>query len=368
MLSLAWATSTQIRIYLTYIAGSKIYCNVKIQILSCQMCKSYTRFSLDERISIQLQLSHGYSYGHIAGLLNRSKSSIQREVCPWARDKYNAAKAHSYAIKGATARKRGKRFISSNPALLCYIIQKLQLRWSPEQISNSLKTIYAHDKMMQISHESIYRYVYLHAKKGLREELIAQLRREKKSRGRPRSSPGSSGRGKIADAISIDERPEEVNGREIPGHWEGDLVVGKDHKSAIGTLVERTTRTIIIVPLTATDATTVRQAFEEVFLQIPLQMRKTMTYDNGKEMTQHKTFTENTKINVYFAHPYSPWERPTNENSNMLIRDYFPKGTDFNLISRERLKEVQDQLNERPRKTLKWKTPKDVFELLTMTA
>jgi len=144
-------------------------------------------------------------------------------------------------------------------------------------------------------------------------------------------------------------------------------VIGKDHKSAIGTLVERTTRAIIIVPLASTDAATVRECFEEVFLKIPQQMRKTMTYDNGKEMAQHALFTENTKMKVYFCHPYSPWERPTNENSNMLIRDYFPKGTDFNELTKERLMEVQDQLNTRPRKTLKWQTPKEVFDKLVMT-
>jgi len=247
-----------------------------------------------------------------------------------------------------------------------YIHEKLELRWSPEQISNSLEKEFFTDITMQVSHETIYQYVYVHTKKSLREELTAQLRRKKKRRGRTARQEGSK-RGKIADAISIDERPAEVIGREIPGHWEGDLVIGKDHQSAIGTLVERTTRTIIIVPLKAADATTVREAFQEAFKNIPEQMKKTMTYDNGKEMTQHKTFTENTKITVYFAHPYSPWERPTNENSNMLIRDYFPKGTDFNDISSERLKEVQEQLNTRPRKTLNWNTPKDVFERLSMS-
>ncbi|MBA2760734.1 MAG: IS30 family transposase, partial [Segetibacter sp.] len=141
-----------------------------------------------------------------------------------------------------------------------------------------------------------------------------------------------------------------------------DLVMGKERSSAIGTLVERTTRTIIIVPLKARDATTVRKAFEKEFKSIPAQMKKTMTYDNGTEMAQHKLFTRHTKIQVYFTHPYSPWERPTNENSNGLIRDYFPAGTDFNTISAARLKEVQNQLNERPRHVLDYRTPKEVFE------
>jgi len=137
--------------------------------------------------------------------------------------------------------------------------------------------------------------------------------------------------------------------------------MGKERSSAIGTLVERTTRTIIIVPLKARDATTVRKAFEKEFRSIPTQMKRTLTYDNGTEMAQHKLFTKNTKIQVYFTHPCSPWERPTNENSNGLIRDYFPAGTDFSLISKARLKEVQNQLNERPRNVLNWQTPKEVF-------
>lgn len=325
----------------------------------------YRRLSLDERICIQVAIAKGSSYGQIAKELNRSKSTIIREVGSWGRNRYKAEKAHQYAQIEAANRKRDKVKTRSE-SLAATLRDKLALRWSPEQISQWLKTNYPDQPDMQISHETIYRYIYLHCKKTLREELIRQLRQEKKKRGRPQRDPTKPGRGKIADAVSIDERPEEVKGRQVPGHWEGDLIIGKDHKSAIGTLVERTTRTIIIVPLKAFDATSVREAFEKEFLSIPEQMRKTLTYDNGKEMTQHKTFTENTKIAVYFAHPYSPWERPTNENSNMLIRDYLPKGTDFNLISYERKKQIQYQLNTRPRKVLDWLTPIEVFEKLCL--
>ena len=326
---------------------------------------TYKRLSLEDRIEIQTALILQKSYAEIGRILGRDKSSIQREVAPWGRERYKALLAENYAEKGASSRKRGKVKIVLNPELLDFILKKLDLRWSPEQISHSLANKFPNKPAMQISHESIYRYVYLHVKKTLRETLIAQLRREKKHRGRPRSGAAET-RGKIPDTISIEERPTEVLGREVPGHWEGDLVIGKNHKSAIGTLVERTTRTIIIVPLTSSDATTVRKAFEEEFLKIPVQMKKTMTYDNGKEMTEHKIFTENTSVKVYFAHPYSPWERPTNENSNMLVRDYFSKGTDFNLIGAKRLKEVQNELNERPRKTLNWQTPKEVFDTLAL--
>ncbi len=299
-------------------------------------------------------------------MLGKNRSSIHREVAPWGRIEYDAANANWYSEQNSSLRKRGKSKLSQNADLLTHVKEKLKLRWSPEQISHGLKETMRDNESMQISHETIYQHVYVHAKKTLREELVKQLRRKKKRRGPSRQ--GSEKRGKIADAVSIEMRPAEVAGRQVPGHWEGDLVIGKDHKSAIGTIVERTTRTIIIVPLVAIDAQSVREAFELEFSRIPEQMKKTMTYDNGKEMTEHKLFTDNTKIQVYFAHPHSPWERPTNENSNMLIRDYFPKGTDFNAISVDRLKEVQNQLNTRPRKTLGWKTPKDVFDNLAFRA
>lgn len=325
------------------------------------MGEKYGRMSLSERVEIEKQLSHQHSYSKIGSSLGRSKSSIQREVAPYGKDRYSAVKAQQYADKSVGLRKMGKVKIKGSPALQAYIEAKLQLRWSPVQISQSLKAAFANDKAMHLSHESIYQYIYLHAKKGIREALKQQLRQKKKNRGQG-VSKATDKRGKIADAVSIDERPAEVQGRAVPGHWEGDLIVGKGHQSAIGTLVERTTRTIILVPLTGMDAETVRLAFEQEFASVPQQMKQTLTYDNGREMSGHKTFTTNTQIKVYFTHPYSPWERPTNENSNGLVRDYFPKGTDFSQVRAERLKEVQEQLNTRPRKVLGFKTPKDVFE------
>jgi IS30 family transposase len=217
---------------------------------------------------------------------------------------------------------------------------------------------------MQISMESIYFYIYVHAKSELKKNLISQLRQKRRYRGNVRR--GEDKRTTIQDPVRIDERPSEVLGREIPGHWEGDLILGKDRTSAIGTLNERTTRTVILVHLKKRDAESVRKAFEREFKSIPRQMKKTLTYDNGSEMAQHKLFTKNTKIQVFFTHPYSPWERPTNENSNGLIRDYFPKGTDFSKITRKELKRVQNELNERPRKVLDMCTPKEVFDQLVM--
>jgi IS30 family transposase len=328
------------------------------------MGKQYERLTLKERISISQMLIHQTSYEAIAIRLGRNKSSIQREVVPWGKDNYDPLRGQEYAIKGASMRKKGKLKLKGCARLANYVLKKLQLRWSPEQIAQRVQEDFPSDKQMRISHETIYLYVYLHTKKTLRGELIKHLRKEKKKRGRPRSS--ESKRGKIPGAVSIDERPAEVLGRQIPGHWEGDLVMGKAHQSAIGTLAERTTRTLILVPLKAQDAASVRKAFEKEFQRIPARMKRTLTYDNGKEMSEHRHFTRNTKIKVYFTHPFSPWERPTNENSNGLVRDYFPKGTDFRLVSPQRLKEVQDQLNNRPRKVLNWKTPKEVFDSCIM--
>lgn len=324
------------------------------------MTKKYARLAFSERIEIEKLLSHNWSYSSISDQLNRSKSTIQREVAGYGRLSYKALSAEWDAVCYSSDRKSGKTRMKVCPSLEKYVLEKLDLRWSPRQISMNLKKEFPENKEMQLSHEAIYMYIYLHSKKELKKELIAQLRQKRKFRGNVRR--GADKRTTIADPIRIDERPEEVKGRLIPGHWEGDLVMGKERSSAIGTLVERTTRTIIIVPLKARDATTVRKAFEKEFKSIPTQMKRTLTYDNGTEMAQHKLFTKNTKIQVYFTHPYSPWERPTNENSNGLIRDYFPAGTDFSLISKARLKEVQNQLNERPRNVLNWQTPKEVFE------
>ena len=324
------------------------------------MAKSYGRLRFDERIEIEKLLSHKKSYTDIALSLNRSKSTISREVNKQGKDKYKAIEAERICVGSVSNRRSGKNKIKQNLQLEKYVLEKLELRWSPWQIHVSLQRKFPENKAMQISHEAIYMYIYLHSKKELKNLLISELRQKRKYRGNVRR--GADKRTTIKDPIRIDERPEEVKGRLIPGHWEGDLIMGKERSSAIGTLVERTTRTIIIVPLKARDATTVRKAFEKEFQSVPAQMKKTLTYDNGSEMAQHKLFTKHTKIQVYFTHPYSPWERPTNENSNGLVRDYFPAGTDFNTVSKARLKEVQHQLNERPRHVLDYKTPKEVFE------
>ena len=328
------------------------------------MKSRYNRLTYEQRIIISKLIQLGYSQQQIAIEIGCHKSSISREINRVPKGQYVHLTAHHAAVSSSLKRRYGKCKILFYKPLGEFVIDKLGHRWSPEQIHLYLKKHFHDDPKMQISMESIYFYIYVHAKPELRKLLTEQLRQKRKTRGNTRR--GVDKRTTISEAISIDERPEEVKGRLVPGHWEGDLIIGKDHNSAIATLNERTSRTVILIKLKKRDAKSVRLAMEKEFKLIPDQMKKTLTYDRGSEMAEHKTFTKNTKIKVYFAHPYSPWERPTNENSNGLIRDYFPKGTDFNLVSEAELKYVQNELNERPRKVLDMCTPKEVFEKYIM--
>jgi IS30 family transposase len=214
---------------------------------------------------------------------------------------------------------------------------------------------------MRISHEAIYTYLYVLPRGAFKRELARYLRRRHRFR-RPRKVRLSSR--PVQDIISIDERPAEVADRTVPGHWEGDLLVGHANASALGTLVERTTRFTLLVPLQAKDATAVRRAFTREVRTLPAQLRRSLTYDQGQEMREHRLFTKQTKMRVYFAHPQCPWERGTNENTNGLLRQFFPAGTRFNRVARREIKRVQAMLNDRPRKILNWHSPAHAFHQL----
>jgi IS30 family transposase len=319
--------------------------------------EKYKRISIEERVEIATLLSSGLSKAEVARRLNRHRSTISREMGIWTR--YDPLRSDQLSKERVARRNKGKSKIQKCSCLGEYINSHIRLKWSPVQISISLALLYPKDKRMQISHESIYTYIYLLGRGALKKELIEGLR-QRKSRRQDRKTIYDK-RGGIADMISIEERPKEVADRSVAGHWEGDLIMGKAHKSALGVIVERKTRAVILVPLKAKDAYSVRDAFEKELVTLPEQMKRSMTYDNGKEMSQHKLFTANTKMQVFFCHPNSPWERGTCENTNGLIRQYFPKGTDFSKVSLEQIKTAQHQLNERPRKTLNWKTPKEVL-------
>ncbi len=192
---------------------------------------------------------------------------------------------------------------------------------------------------MSITHETIYQYIYVQAKGELKKELISMLRQKKPKRYKRVLS--TEKRGVIPDMISIEQQPAEVTDRSVAGHWEGDLIVGKDHQSALGTLVERSTRYLLLVHLKAKDAESVRKAFAKKLRTMPKDIKRSLTYDRGKEMARHKEFTISTKMQVYFCHPHSPWQRGTNENTNGLVRDFFPKGTDFNKVSKQEVSKIQ---------------------------
>jgi IS30 family transposase len=218
---------------------------------------------------------------------------------------------------------------------------------------------------MRISHEAIYRYIYVLPRGELKRTLIQSLRQEHAYRHKQKGGQSQETRGKITEMLSIEERPVEVEDRSVPGHWEGDLILGKNRQSALGTLVERTTRYTMLVPLgNKRDAVTVREAFAQAFATLPVELKKSLTYDQGKEMGEHQRFTIDTGIEVYFAHPSSPWERGTNENTNGLIRQYFPKGTDFSKVSLDDIKAVQRSLNDRPRAVLHYLKPDEVINKL----
>lgn len=328
------------------------------------MKTAYKRLNRSHRIEIEKLVALGKNKKQIATALSVHPSTISRELKRVKNGPYDYSKAELDYVNNLMDKRYGKTKIESNPKLKNFVYFHLNLHWSPQQISDALKLFYPFDSTMQISHESIYYHIYIQPKKEVEKLLISQLRQKRKYRGNVRR--GTDKRTTIKDPIRIDERPENVLTREIPGHWEGDLILGKNRESAIGTLVERTTRFLIMVPLKKRDAASVRKAFEKAFSNIPKHLKLSLTYDNGTEMAQHKLFTKNSKVKVYFAHPYSPWERPTNENTNGLIRDYFPKGTDFNLLSKKDILEIQNQLNERPRKTLEYESPLNAISRLYM--
>lgn len=329
---------------------------------------TYQRLSDNEREEISRGLATGETQANIARRINRDPATISREINRNSgASGYRAFSAGRSAKATASSRRGGMRRLLQDWRLRSYILAGLRKRWSPREIVRRMEKQYPQDERMRISHEAIYQYIYVLPRGSLKKELIGALRQERKYR---RKKGGRKGkpeetRGKITDMLSIEERPKEIEDRIIPGHWEGDLIMGKHKRTALGTLVERTTRYTLLVPLgTKKDAVSVRKAYAKAMQSVPKELTKTITYDQGKEMSQHKAFTVDTGIQVYFAHPGSPWERGTNENTNGLIRQYFPKGTEFDKIPTREIKRVQRQLNDRPRAALDFYKPDEVFNKL----
>lgn len=322
--------------------------------------KKYHRLSYSERVKIETYLQEGKSKSYIATQLGRSRSTIGREINYWVvnkYDSYNADLAETIA-NDYRLQKGRKDKIGINSLLRYYVYKGLLQGFSPEIISGRIKLDYPNDESMCISHEAIYCHIYSHRQAKLNKKLIDCLVYHKSKRYKKKSRKGKGS--PIKDRVSIDNRPQHIELREEIGHWEGDLVVGP-HKSAIGTLVERKARYTKIAKVKNRKSKNVVRAFSKKLNVFKSDYRKSLTYDNGVEMAKHNLLTMKTGVDVYFAHPYSSWERGTNENTNGLIRRFFPKGTDFNLVTEQQLQKVEDWLNNRPRKVLGYRTPAEVM-------
>lgn len=322
---------------------------------------NYRRLSVAEREAINNGFILGKGNNQTAYELGRSPSTISREVkrMGLTREQYSVVLADDHSKCNQSSRNKGRRKIGSELGALIeeYLIVK---RFSPEQISHHLRRTFPEKAHLHISHEAIYQYIYQQKKSEKRRQLINCLRRRKKHRRRRKCN--NEKRGKIPNAVSIHERPEAVNRREEFGHWEGDLIIGKQHQTALLTIVERVSRYTLIVHLGSNmTSEAVVRACEQRLVAFPEELRKSLTYDRGHEMSLHQQLTQVLGINVYFADPHSPWQRGTNENTNGLIRDFFPKGTDFSQCTIEDVQTVETLLNTRPRKILNFATPREII-------
>ena len=323
---------------------------------------SRARLSLEDRTEIRVGLELGESFAAIGRRIGRVTSTVSREVhANGGRHGYRPFAAHRRAHEGARRPKESKL---ACPRLRVRVEHDLRRLWSPQQIATRLRREFPDEPEMWVSHETIYKSLFVQGRGELRRELARCLRTGRTHRIHQHRDP----RGRIPEMINISERPAEVADRAIPGHWEGDLLVGKDNKSAVATLVERSTRYVLLAQLDDQRAETVRDALIERVATLPEQLWRSLTWDQGREMTRHVEFTQLTGITVYFCDPHSPWQRGSNENTNGLLRQYLPKGTDLSALTQEQFDAIAIELNGRPRQTLGWQTPAEkLTELLATT-
>jgi IS30 family transposase len=327
---------------------------------------SPARLSIVEREQIGVGMARGLSLTTIAAGLGRATSTVSREVkANGGRDGYRAWAAHNRARFCARRPKTAK--LAACAALAAQVAGWLAELWSPVEIARRLRLEYPDDARMRVSHETIYQSLYVQGRGALRKELAACLRSGRAVR-RPQSRLEQ--RGHIADMVMISERPAEVDDRAVPGHWEGDLIMGKNNRSAVGTLVERSTRYVLLLHLPdGHGASAVRQAMTTAILTLPDKLRRSITWDQGREMTQHVQFSVDTGVQIYFCDPHSPWQRGSNENTNGLLRQWMPKGTDLSVHTAADLAEIERKLNGRPRQTLGFLKPSEkLAELLAAPA
>jgi IS30 family transposase len=326
---------------------------------------SPARLSLDDRVEIRVGLERGESFTAIARRIGRATSTVSREVhANGGRDAYAPMTGHRRA--GERARRPKPTKLAANPVLCLRVIAELEGLWSPQQIARRLRAEHPNDATMWVSHETIYKSIYVQGRGELRRELARCLR---SGRAQRRPQGRLERRGRIPNMVMISERPAEIEDRAVPGHWEGDLIIGKDGRSAIATLVERSTRYVMLAKVANQRAETVRNAIVAQITTLPEHLRRSLTWDQGREMAQHVEFSVETGIDVYFCDPHSPWQRGSNENTNGLLRQYFPKGTPLSRHSQQHLDAVAASLNNRPRQTLDWMKPSEkLTELLATTS
>jgi IS30 family transposase len=321
--------------------------------------RSRLALTLAEREEISRAVVAGHSIRSIAASLGRAPSTISRELNRNGSEEcYRASQADQAAWDRARRPKSCK--LAQNRTLARIVAGKLQLEWSPQQIAGWLKRTYPDDDNGQVSHETIYRSLFIQARGALKKELLQHLRRTRGMRRSRHHTMKTDNHGRITDTVSISERPATVEDRAVPGHWEGDLLFGSKN-SQIATLVERQTRYVMLVKVDGKDTETVINALIKHAHKLPQELYQSLTWDRGKEMADHKRFTLATDIKVYFCDPQNPWQRGSNENTNGLLRQYFPKGTDISFYSQAKLNAVARRLNERPRKTLNYETPAERF-------
>ncbi|WP_153147377.1 IS30 family transposase [Dechloromonas sp. H13] len=322
-------------------------------------CRAKRSLTLSEREEISRGLVAGCSIRALAAQLGRAPSTVSREVKRnGGRECYRATQADQATWARALRPKPCK--LAENPGLAHIVANKLHSLWSPEQIAGWLKRTYPDNASHQVSHETIYRTLYIQTRGALKKELLAYLRRTRSMRRSRHHTQKTGDHGRIVDAVSISERPATADDRAVPGHWEGDLLCGSKN-SQIATLVERQSRYLMLVKLSGKDTGTVTNALIKNARKLPQELYKSLTWDRGKEMAGHKRFTLATDIQVYFCDPHHPWQRGTNENTNGLLRQYFPKGIDLSPYSQAKLSAIARKLNERPRKTLNYETPAQRF-------
>ena len=319
--------------------------------------RSRRALTLAEREEISRGIAVGHSIRQIAARLRRAPSSVSREITRHGGPgEYRAVEADAAAWDRARRPKPCR--LAIYPKLQRIVAKKLSLSWSPEQIAGWLQVTFPKDTRMHVSHETVYRSLFIQARAVLKKELVSHLRSRRMMRRSQKASTEGQPRGQIVDAVSIRERPASVEDRAVPGHWEGDLLSGSKN-THIATLVERHSRFVMLVKVPGKDTTSVVGALSKKIRRLPSELRRSLTWDRGSEMAQHKAFTVATDVQVYFCDPQSPWQRGTNENTNGLLRQYFPKGTDLSVFSQPELNKVALLLNQRPRKTLGFRTPAD---------